>query len=245
MLQLADDAERVKTDFLASVSHELRTPLTPIRGYTEILRSRAVPARDASGYLDEIGLAAQRLERVVALLVDVASIEAGRFRVILEDVPPTDLLTETVARWRERSGRRIEVRAPRALPDVLADAAAISRVFDELIDNAFKFAPDGEVEIRARRVGNSVEMSVRDNGPGIDPERLKAVREAFTQEESGDTRRFGGLGLGLTFIEGVLEAHGAELDITTTPGGGTTCTFALQATGSVGRMPPKAQMRKR
>ena len=245
MLQLADDAERVKSDFLASVSHELRTPLTPIRGYTEILRSRAVPARDASGYLDEIGLAAQRLERVVALLVDVASIEAGRFRVMVEAVSPVDLFNETVERWRERSGRRIDVRTPRSLPDVMADAAAISRVLDELIDNAIKFAPEGEVEIRARRVGDSVEMSVRDDGPGIDPERLKAVREAFTQEESGDTRRFGGLGLGLTFIEGVLDAHGAKLDITSTPGAGTTCAFALAATGSVGRMPPKAQMRKR
>jgi len=209
------------------------------------LRSRAVPARDASGYLDEIGLAAQRLERVVALLVDVASIEAGRFRVMVAEVGPGDLLAETVERWKERSSRRIDVRTPRTLPSVVADAAAIGRVLDELIDNAMKFSPDGDVELRARKVGNSIELSVRDNGPGIDPERLKAVREAFHQEESGDTRRFGGLGLGLTFVEGVLGAHGAKLDITTGEGAGTTCSFVLATAGSVGRMSPKAQSRKR
>lgn len=245
MLQLADDAERVKSDFLASVSHELRTPLTPIRGYTEILRSRSVPAGDASGYLDEIGSAAQRLERIVSLLVDVASIEAGRFRVMLDEVGVTDLLTETAERWKERSPTKIQVRTARTLPAMLADAGAISRVLDELIDNALKFADNKDVELRGRRSGDAIEISVRDQGPGIDPERLNAVREAFHQADSGDTRRFGGLGLGLTFVEGVLDAHGSKLDIVSAPGEGTTCSFALAAAGSVGRMPPKAQMRKR
>jgi signal transduction histidine kinase len=238
MLDLADEAERVKADFLASVSHELRTPLTPIRGYTEILRRGRVPARDASGYLDEIGLAAQRLERVVALLLDVASIEAGRFRIDVDDVDASDLLNEAEARWRGRARRdQIRVNVAASLPKVAADPDAIARVLDELLDNAMKFAPSGRVELSAQAADAGVEISVRDEGPGIAGERVEALREAFRQADTGDTRRFGGLGLGLTFAEGVLAAHGARLEIDSVPDEGTTCSFTLAAASSVTPMP--------
>ncbi len=238
MLDLADEAERVKVDFLASVSHELRTPLTPIRGYTDLLRRGRVPAGDASGYLDEIGQAAARLERIVALLLDVASIEAGRFRIDADDVPSADLLQGAEARWKSRSRRhRIEVKVPRDLPGVVADAEALARVFDELIDNAIKFSPGGVVELRAKRLDGDVEFAVRDEGQGMDVERVEALREAFAQADTGDTRRFGGLGLGLAFTEGVLRAHGTRLEITTALGEGTTCSFTLPVAGSVTPMP--------
>lgn len=237
MLDLADEAERVKVDFLASVSHELRTPLTPIRGYTDLLRRGRIPARDAGGYLDEIGQAAARLERIIALLLDVASIEAGRFRVIEQEVGSGDLLRDAQERWHGRSRRhRIEVSAPAELSAVSADAELLGRVLDELIDNAMKFSPGGAVELRAEEVGGSVVFSVRDGGEGMDVERVTALREAFRQADTGDTRRFGGLGLGLAFAEGVLHAHGSRLEIATAPGEGTTCSFTLPATGSVTRM---------
>jgi signal transduction histidine kinase len=234
MLDLADEAERVKVDFLASVSHELRTPLTPIRGYTDLLRRGRVPATDQSGYLDEIGQAAQRLERIVALLLDVASIEAGRFRIDALEVPSADLLRDAETRWRGRSRRhRIQVSVPRDLPAVLADPEVLARVLDELIDNAIKFSPGGTVELSAQPTDDRVEFTVSDEGPGMDAERVAALRGAFTQAESGDTRRFGGLGLGLAFAEGVLHAHGSRLEITTAPGEGTSCSFALPSAGSV------------
>lgn len=237
MLDLADEAERVKAEFLANVSHELRTPLTPIRGYTEILRRGRIPARDASGYLDEIGQAAQRLERVVALLLDVASIEAGRFWIDTGEVDAREMLDQAQVRWRDRSREhRIQVDAADPLPNVLADPDAIARVLDELLDNAIKFSPSGCIDLGARAADAGVVFSVRDDGPGIDTERLESLREAFRQAESGDTRRFGGLGLGLTFAEGVLAAHGSSLDIDSAPGEGTTCSFTLAAAGSVTRM---------
>ena len=245
MLDLADEAERVKTDFLASVSHELRTPLTPIRGYTEILRHGRVPARDQSEYLDEIGLATQRLERIVALLVDVAAIEAGRFLIDINPVDATGLLNDALERWENRSRKHtVEVRVPRALPPVKADENAIGRVLDELIDNAIKFAPEGIVELHAKRTQKGVEISVRDNGPGMDAKRIASATGAFSQAETGDTRRFGGLGLGLSFVDGVLLAHGVRLQIESTLGRGTTCSFVLPAAGSVTRMPDKAAARK-
>jgi two-component system cell cycle sensor histidine kinase PleC len=241
LLALADDAERVKSDFLSSVSHELRTPLTPIRGYTELLR-RGVPARSRPGYLDEIGNATQRLERIVSLLVDVAAMDAGRYRIAEEDVNVRDLFAAARDRWTDRkTSARIEARLPKGDLHVRADPAAISRVLDELIDNAFKFHPEGVVELRARRVRERVEVSVIDRGPGIDPERLKSLRTPFeTGERGGDTKRYGGLGLGLSFVEGVLRAHDTQLAIATEPGRGTTCGFMLPAAGSVTAMPARA-----
>ena len=239
MLDLADEAERVKVDFLASVSHELRTPLTPIRGYTDLLRRGRIPAGDQSGYLDEIGQAAQRLERIVALLLDVASIEAGRFRIDAHEVEAADLLRTAEGRWKGRSRRhRFEVRLPRELPDVVADPDLVARVLDELIDNAIKFSPGGVVQLGAEAREGGVVFTVRDEGPGMDEERVAALREAFAQADTGDTRRFGGLGLGLAFAEGVLNAHSSRLEIDTAPGEGTTCSFTLPAAGSVTRMSP-------
>ncbi len=244
MLDLADEAERVKRDFLSSLSHELRTPLTPIRGYTEILRRGRVPARDAGGYLDEIGSAALRLERIIALLLDVAAIEAGRFRIDTDTLSPDELLGAARDR-RDEPRQNITVSVSRSLPMIVADPSAIGRVLDELLDNAIKFAPDGAIELRARRSGDRVELAVTDGGPGIDAMRVEALRGAFTQADTGDTRRYGGLGLGLAFSEGVLAAHGSVLEIATAPGKGTTCSFTLPTASRVTRMPVRTTSRHR
>jgi signal transduction histidine kinase len=244
LLDLAVEAERVKTDFLASVSHELRTPLTPIRGYTEILKMTGTEG-EASEYLDEIGIATQRLERIVALLVDVAAIEAGRYLIDPQESSLTEMFAEAASRWAGRSRRhQLECKIAKTLPSVRADAHAIGRVLDELIDNAIKFSPDGgEVELRAKRIGASVEVSVSDQGTGMDEEALAQATSAFATKESGDARRFGGLGLGLAFVEGVLHQHGARLDISSKLGEGTTCRFSLPVAGSVTRMERKAPPR--
>ncbi len=249
MLDLADEGERLKADFLASVSHELRTPLTPIRGYTEMLRKGRVPARRATGYLDEIGQAAQRLERIVTLLIDVAAMEAGRFRIESDDHPVGELLRPAVDRWSERSRKhRVVASIPRPEPRVRADGEMVGRALDELIDNAIKFSPEGsEVSVRARRTRSGVEISVTDTGPGIDTDRREALTQAFAQASSGDERTFGGLGLGLAFVNGVLGVHGTRLVLRDSREGGTACSFTLPA-GSVARVKVnarrKAQRRK-
>jgi signal transduction histidine kinase len=156
------------------------------------------------------------------------------------------VLAQAKERWKNRSRKHtIEIRAPRSLPRVHADIEAVSRVLDELIDNSYKFAPEGAVELRAKRAGDAIEFTVTDTGPGIDPDRITALREAFKQADSGDTRRYGGLGLGLAFAEGVLAAHGSRLEIKSVEGAGTTCSFVLPAAGSVTRMSARAASRTR
>ena len=236
ILSLADEAERVKSDFLATISHELRTPLTPIRGYTDLLRRGRVPRRRAEVYLDEIGEAAGRMERIVTLLVEVAAIEAGRFTLDREPLAPAELLSRVVERWTRRAPRhRFATQAGTSLPRVATDERAITRVLDELVDNAVKFSPDGgTIELRARRVGDGVELSVADEGIGLEADTLHRLSSAFVQAEPGETRRFGGLGLGLTYAAGVLSAHGTHLEVEGTKDAGATFSFTLP--GMVSRM---------
>jgi len=235
ILQLADEAERVKTDFLSTISHELRTPLTPIRGYADLLRRGRVPRRRQEVYLDEIDDAARRLERIVTLLVEVAAIEAGRFTLETQPVAAAEVLTSVAERWRLRSPRHtFTVRAPKSLPGAIADERAITRVIDELVDNAVKFSPTGgPIELRARRTSGGVEIAVSDEGIGLEPAALEQLTAAFVQADPGETRRFGGLGLGLTFAAGVVAVHGGRLDVHGEKDGGTTFSFTLPAVGMV------------
>lgn len=242
ILDVVAGAEQVKADFLASLSHELRTPLTPIRGYTEILRRGRVPTRRAADYLDEIGVAAGRLERIVTLLLDVAAQEAGRFRIDPGDPRPAALLSAAAERWEHENRRHpIRVVAARSLPRVHADPEAMARVLDELIDNAVKFSPEGgEVELRARRSKEGVEISVSDEGIGLSADEAAQLTRAFSQVESGDRRRYGGLGLGLAYVSGVLAEHGASLSVGSKDGSGAAFSFVLPAAGMVSRMPARS-----
>lgn len=244
ILNLADEAERVKTEFLSTISHELRTPLTPIRGYADLLRRGRVPRRRAEAYLDEIDDAARRLERIVTLLVEVAAIQAGRFTVEREPVHVDKLLAAVAARWRRRSRHDFKVRVPKSLPRVNADPEAIATVLDELLDNAVKFSPEGgTVELRAQRGNEGVEISVSDEGIGMEAEEVERLSSAFVQAEPGETRRFGGLGLGLTYAAGVLASHGSRLRVEAVPAGGSTFSFVLPPAGMVSRMRDRARAR--
>lgn len=245
ILDLAAGAEQVKADFLASVSHELRTPLTPIRGYTELLRRGRVPARRAADYLDEIGEAAGRLERIVTLLLDVAAQEAGRFRIEAGSPPPGGVLEDAAERWKHRVRKHpVRVVAARSLPRIHGDPEALARALDELIDNAMKFSPDGgAVELRARRTKTGVELSVNDHGIGMSADEAVELTRAFAQADPGDRRRFGGLGLGLAFVSGVLRAHGSSLTVRSAPGEGSTFSFTLPTASMVSRMPAKSGRR--
>jgi signal transduction histidine kinase len=179
----------------------------------------------------------------VSLLVDVASMEAGRFHVTIEDIPAKELVDEAAARWHDGSpDHPVHARTASELPEVKADGIAIGRVLDELIDNAVKFSPDGSpITVSAETHNGGVTFSVRDEGQGIEPERLAELGGAFEQIDSGDTRRFGGLGLGLNYVRGVLRIHKSRLDLTSAPNAGTTSSFTLPATGTVTRMSAKAK----
>jgi signal transduction histidine kinase/HAMP domain-containing protein len=219
-------AERMKTQFLANVSHELRTPLTPVRGYAELLRRRRDAGPDeVAEHAGAIAAAADRLGRVVDLLVDVAALDAGRVTPTIAPMQLAPFLAERLTVWRTRRPQRADdlVTVTEArLPAVLADPRWLAKAVDELLDNALKYAPAGsEVRLEATRMAGFVRVGVRDSGPGLDGTTRAALYDDFTQADGSVTRAQDGLGLGLPFVRRVAALFELELVVESLPGSGS------------------------
>jgi len=230
------ELERMKTEFLANISHELRTPLTPIKGYSSILRSRDLGTEQTHAFAAEIGAAADQLDRVIGQLVNFATAVGNR--LVVEPVPllPRRALDEAVERWRDRvaDGYTVARRVARGTPALLADPTALQQALDELIDNAVKYSPGGGrivVGASPTELGGrpGVAVTVTDKGVGIPAERLGTIFDDFAQIDGSDTRRFGGLGLGLALVNRIVRAHGGELSCTSAPGRGSTFAMVFPA----------------
>jgi two-component system phosphate regulon sensor histidine kinase PhoR len=243
------EVEEAKTEFLSNVSHELRTPLTPIKGYAEmLLRHQQVPAErrlapeKVRDFLEGILQCSERLERTVDILVNFAAIEAGRLVLSSESLDVGSMVHEICQRWRPRSDRHRIEESIVGTPRVVADRRLLERCVDELVDNAVKYSPEGgTVVVKAQLVGAedepAVEISVSDDGIGIAPADFERVFGEFSQVDGSATRRYGGLGLGLPFVQRVVSAHGGSLEANSEPGVGSTFVIRIpiQASGQVPR----------
>jgi two-component system sensor histidine kinase VicK len=233
------EAERMKSEFLSNVSHELRTPITPIKGYAEILKRKRFPREKTEQFLNGVLESTERLERIVEILVDFASMEAGRLKPRADAVPVDKLLGSVSARWEARShGHRFVRKDARGVPSVVGDERLLERCLNELVDNAVKFSPDGgKIELSAdtdvngtrRRKASKVKITVRDHGIGIEPERLPELFQDFRQLDGSETRSYGGLGLGLAYVKRIANVHGGDVTVESTPGRGTAFSLLLPA----------------
>jgi PAS domain S-box-containing protein len=224
------EVERMKTEFLSNVSHELRTPLTPIRGYAEILQRRPdLPPDKQTLYASNILESSVRMSRVVDLLVDVASLEAGRVEPQLAPVRVGDFLDERLAAWRRREpSREFRRRVAARLPQVLVDPAWVGKAYDELVDNAVKYS-SGPVTLSAALVEDRVRLTVRDTGGGIPEDRRAALFTPFEQVDGSATRAVGGLGLGLSFVRRVADDFGLDVVVESTVGKGSAFSLDVPA----------------
>ena len=229
------EVDRMKTEFLANISHELRTPLTPIRGYAEMIARRPELSRkQVETFLDEILSSTERMSRAVELLVDVAALEGGR--VVPEHTRMTarSFVDERVEVWKKRYPERADDfkrRVATKLPRLEIDRHWVGRALDEFADNAVKYTERGtSITMTANAAdgdGGGIWLAVKDAGPGFDPQRVAELLGDFSQADASDTRRVGGLGLGLGFVSRVAEKFGLEIAIDTEPGKGSE--FALLA----------------
>ncbi|HXF37356.1 MAG TPA: HAMP domain-containing sensor histidine kinase [Actinomycetota bacterium] len=235
------ELNRVKDDLVAAVSHELRTPLTAIIGYLRTLRRPGFGDRAEirEEFLGASELQARRLFRLIRNLLAAAGLEHGDRPL---ERTPVDLAALAASAREEfpEAGDRIRLAVP-PLPAVETDPARLSHALLNLLDNALKYSPDGSpVEVGARIEGEELRLWVRDRGVGIDPELRPRAFEPFVQGDQSSTRRFGGLGLGLHVVRGLVEELGGRVVLSSQPGAGTTVTVALPLRLPAARRPAVA-----
>ena len=231
------EVERMKTEFLSRVGHELRTPLTGIIGYSEILLARNVEKERQRLWHEEILGASKRLLRIVEMLEFVASAGAGRVLLRPEAIDVRRVVDEVTNRWSTRVGSHHSIarRVAKRLPPVVADRRWLTLSLDELVDNAVKFSPDGgRVLVTAAPSEDGdrkgVEIAVIDRGQGMTLAEQAEAFGDFVQGDASDTRRFGGLGLGLGLVKRVVEGHGGSVMCESEPNKGSRFTIFLPAT---------------
>ncbi len=227
--RLEAEASRIRAALFASVTHDLRTPLASIKASASSLIEEGVPFSDEQRreLLRTILEEAERLNRLVANLMDLSRLRAGVLIPSVEPVPIEDVLSSVVERLRPQlADRSIRVHVREDVPPVPIDVVQIDQVLTNLLENAARFSSPGtEITISAFRWHDMLEVRVADRGHGIPREERARVFEEFYRRDVGDTR--GGTGLGLTIAQAIVLAHGGSMWIEDTPGGGATVGFRL------------------
>jgi signal transduction histidine kinase/ActR/RegA family two-component response regulator len=230
LLSEAQRLNRVKDDFLAMLSHELRTPLGAVLLWTDLLASESLGA-GAARAADMIGRSTRALAQLIEELLDVSRIVGGKLAI---DPHPTllrELLEQVVEAARltaEGKGVQLHASVRGSLPVLWADSNRLRQVFDNVIQNAVKFTPaGGEVAVSLELVGDRARIRVRDTGVGMRPELLPVVFERFRQGDTSSTRVQGGLGLGLTIAQHIVELHEGRISAWS-EGEGRGSTFTIE-----------------
>jgi PAS domain S-box-containing protein len=207
----AEEANRLKDEFLAVVSHELRSPLNAIMGWASLLRTRDLDEQTARA-IETIQRNAQTQNQLIGDLLDVSRIVSGQMRL---NVRPFELVSvikaaiEVIRPGADAKSIRLQILLDPSAGPVTGDPDRLQQVFWNLLSNAIKFTPvGGRVQIKLQRVDSHAEFSVSDTGKGIDPKLLPVIFERFRQGDSSTTREHGGLGLGLAIVRHLVELHG-------------------------------------
>ncbi len=209
-------ATRAKDEFVAMVSHELRTPLNAILGWLRILRSGSLPDSKRDHAFEVIERNARAQGHLVGDLLDISRIITGKLRITPSQVDlgnVIDMATEGVRPAADAKRIQIDVEIEPGGAIMRGDADRLQQVAWNLLANAVKFTPkNGVVRVGVRRVDSDFELTVEDNGSGIDPQFLPHVFESFRQADAGAARQHGGLGIGLSISKYIVEQHGGTID---------------------------------
>ncbi|WP_404381759.1 PAS domain S-box protein [Caenispirillum salinarum] len=235
--EAAEIASRSKTEFLAAMSHELRTPLNAIIGFSEIMQMQALGPLGSETYLDyarDIRASGEHLLTMVNDVLDASRLEIGKLELHEEEVDLLRLADAAVHLISQRaadSGVALHAEVPDGLPLLYADGGRLKKVLTSLLSNGVKFTPEGgSVTLAMRMTGDGcLEMTVRDTGIGMSDEQVGQALQPFTQLDAALSRRYEGIGLGLTLAKDLVELHGGSLGVKGVTGEGTTVTVVLPA----------------
>lgn len=236
--------ETVRRDFVANVSHEMRTPLTVIYGYLEMLGDEVdgPPGEQGRRFVAAALEQAQRLQRLVADLLTLSSLETGSPSPVEDMVDVTTLLETVLREGRTLSGGRHQFDLQAEQPaSIRGSAQELHSAVSNLVSNAVRYTPrGGRIRIAWQIADGQGLISVEDNGIGIEAQHIQRLTERFYRVERGRSRETGGTGLGLAIVKHVLERHQAKLEIASRPGQGSIFTVRLPAPRVVKRMAANA-----
>jgi two-component system, OmpR family, phosphate regulon sensor histidine kinase PhoR len=228
-----EQAEAMRRDFVANVSHEIRTPLTVLSGFVETLQTIDLPKEERDRYLGMMGQQAQRMQTLVHDLLTLSRLEGSPPPGTTEWTPLATLLAQGEQEGRALAAaqrKTLDLRfAPAAGVQVAGAASELQSAISNLVGNAVRYTPSGgvvDVQVREGE-GGRLELAVRDTGPGIAAEHLPRLTERFYRVDRSRSRESGGTGLGLAIVKHVVQRHGGELRIDSTPGAGSTFTIVL------------------
>jgi two-component system, OmpR family, sensor histidine kinase VicK len=232
LARAAEEANRVKDEFLATLSHELRTPLNAVLGYTRMLRAGRLGTERQERAIDVIERNATVLHQLVSDVLDVSGIVTGKMRINMVPCDVSDIVRaawDSVRPASDTKGVPILVQAPNQPVIISCDPDRMQQVFWNLLANAVKFTPPGgQVSVNVRHGDGSASVSVTDTGVGLSPEALPHIFQRFWQGDSVNSRQTGGLGLGLALARHFVELHGGTISVASSgPGTGATFTVTM------------------
>jgi signal transduction histidine kinase/CheY-like chemotaxis protein len=226
----AEHLSALKDEFLATLSHELRTPLNSILGWAQILRRGIKDEATLNKGLDTIERNARAQAQLIDDLLDMSRIISGKIRLDMQPIDPftfVEAALETIQPAAITKNISLEKRLDPATGPISGDVNRLQQIMWNLLSNAVKFTPSGGiVRITLEKRAGNIEINVTDSGVGIDPDFLPEVFDRFRQADASTTRKYGGLGLGLSIVKNLVELHGGTVKANS-PGVGQGATFRV------------------
>jgi signal transduction histidine kinase len=228
LLEHAEEASRLKSDFLATMSHELRSPLHVIMGYTDLLLEGDFGSLtpEQQQIIRRVDRSARNLLDPIIAMLDVSRLEAGRLPVQVDVVELPALIVELQQEMeedgREKAGVRLEWRIAPELPVLHTDKTKVKIVLKNLLQNGVKYTDAGSVTLTVAPHEHGVEFAVSDTGIGIPADVMPIIFDIFRQGDSSTTRRHEGIGLGLYIVKRLLELLEGTVTVESEVGRGST-----------------------
>ncbi len=232
------ELDRMKNEFISTAAHELRTPLTAVMGYTELLlhpeEFNVIEPKEQHRLLTTIYEKASRLEAIVSDLLDLSRVHSGCLIALSRaSCDINSLLCRAVGSYQYRQDCTLALELDSDEMVLWADEKKLEQVMDNLLSNAVKFSPQPcQIFVRGHREDGFYLVEVEDRGIGMTPEQVERVFDKFYRVDSSDTAP-GGLGLGMSIVKSIVEAHGGTIDVQSTPGQGTCITVNLPVESTV------------
>jgi len=224
------EIDRLKGTFLANLNHEVRTPLSGIMGMTDLLLETPLD-EEQRDYVSTVRLCAENLFHLLNATLEYSALTAGHLKLDETEFVLSEMVDSTLSREREKTdakGLKLTAALDPALPQtIIGDATRIQDLLGHLLDNAIKFTHRGSVDLKLIREGQVLKIEVHDTGIGIAPDRQARIFESFHQIDSGLSRNYPGLGLGLALVQKLLALMGGEITAVSEPDKGSTFTVRL------------------